>query len=227
MNNRRIIVMLAFAIAMMSAITINNQQADAIGGFLNKLKNKSTTEATKSTTEDATTTTDSKSETKATPKSSEPLEYTNDKYHFTFTYPGNWTVDDDDPKKSTINVTDMDGKMGCFIASATWMSDDFPVDPAFNALLQSAEQRKKHGELEDFYVKKVTAKVNGKDVDVVKGVVTVETDIDPTMKRMQWEAYGGGNYYNFTTSTSVANFPEYKEKFKGMIDSIKFNFNAK
>lgn len=227
MNRRRIIAMLAFAIAMMSVITINTQQADAFGRFLkNKMENKATTEATKTNTDTPAADSSNVKDPELAKKNGDPVKFTNERYHYTFTYPDNWQLDDDDPKKSTINVIDINGKMGNFIASSTWMSDNFPVDPAFNALIQKAEQRKKHGELEDFYVKKITAKVNGKDVDVVKGVVIIESDLDPSMKRMQWEAYGGGNYYNFTTSTNVANFPEYKDKFKEMIDSLEFNFNA-
>ena len=76
--------------------------------------------------------------------------------------------------------------MGTFIAHAIWMSDNFPIDPAFKALIDKAEQRKKHGELEDYYVKKITIKRNGKDYDIVKGVVVIESDEDPDYKRYQW-----------------------------------------
>ncbi|MEW5820235.1 MAG: hypothetical protein AB1782_08605 [Cyanobacteriota bacterium] len=223
MNKRRIVVLLALAITAAVTFSLNAPEASAIGGFL-KNKFKQPAQQTEATTQDNSTSPAENPDQPKAAKSNEPQVFENTKYKFKFTYPGSWDLTDDDPKKSTVSVTDLDGEKGTFIAHATWMSDDFPVEPAFQALIKQAEDRKKHGELEEYYVKNITVQKNGKPVDIVKGVVIIESNEDPTMKRMQWQAYGGGNYYNFTTSTSVANFPNYKDKFKEMIDSIEFHF---
>lgn len=221
MKKRSLTTLLVLALVLTAFGVSSTQESLAFGRFLkNKAQNAATSEVKKEASEATQAEDASPSAQNTTTQSSEPVVYQNSKYHYTFTYPGNWTLDDSDPKKSTVTVIDTNGQMGNMIASSTWMNDNFPVDPAFNALVQKAEQRKKHGELDEYYVKKITK--NGKDI--VKGVVIVESDIDPDMKRMQWEAYGGGNYYNFTWSTNVAKFPSYKEAFNNMLDSIDFNF---
>lgn len=226
MNYKRIVVTLAIALAVATAFTYyNTLQTSAIGGFFkNKATNAVENKASQEATEGAKTETKSTEKTQK-PTSSEPITYENSKYKYKLLYPGNWVLKDDDATKSSLSITDDWGKKGSISVNATWMSDDFPTDPAFKALIDKAEQRKKHGELEEYYVKKITVKgKDGKPLDVVKGVVVIESNEDPDMKRMQWEAYGGGNYYNFTTASNVANFPDYKETFKKFIDSIEFDF---
>lgn len=219
MNTRRNVTILALTLAIMTTVALNTQDSSAIGGFLNKIKKDTSNQATtEATTDDSQASAD-----KQKPANSEPKVFENTKYNFKFTYPGDWDLKDDDPKKSTVSVTDLWGNKGTFIAHAIWMSDDFPVEPAFQALIKKAEDRKKHGELDEYYVKNYTVKKDGKDVGVVKGVVVIESDIDPDYKRMQWEAYGFGNYYNFMSNSTVANFQAYKDKFKEMIESIEFN----
>jgi len=229
MMKKRLIVSLAVLFAAVSTFSYCSDPAEAIGGFMkNKAKNTATKEAKDQATKDAdqAQSQDKATDTKAQkPQSSEPLVFENTKYHYKITYPGNWELNAEDPKKSLVTIVDTWGKMGNISVNATWMSDNFPVDPAVKALIDQAEQRKKHGELEDYKVKNYSVPgKDGKPIDVVKGVFWVESDEDPTMKRMQWQAYGGGNYYNFTASTSVDKFPEYRETFENMIDSVEFDF---
>lgn len=212
MNKKSMIVTLAVTIALLGYLSVNTQQVSAIGGFLKKIKPAGTEQ--KQTQEAQ----PEKQDTKAVSQSSEPIEYKNDKYYYTFKYPGNWDVRDTDPKKSNVDITDTNGQLGTFIVTSTWMSSDFPVEPAVQALLKQAQERKAHGELESFEVK---------NVDGARGVLWIESDIDPDYKRVQYQAYGGGNYYNFTACTSVAKFPNYREKFNDIIESIHFNFPPK
>lgn len=218
MFTKRTVLSIALLFAVMAGTTLNCQESSALGGFLNKLKGKTTDEAASGTDASA----------KKKPTSSEPIVYENAMYKYKITYPGDWELKDDDPKKSIVTLTDSWGEMGNVSINSTWMSDDFPVDAAVKALVDKAEQRKKHGEVTEYYTKNVTAKGGDpKKPTLVKGVVITESDIDPDMKRLQWEAYGAGNYYNFTWSTNVEKFPKYKERFQKMLDSLEFDFTKK
>lgn len=217
MKRNKLISLLLLSLMIFGIWNLSLTSSNALGGLLKNIYKK---DSTAQTTEDKS----NKTKTEQS-KSAEPVEYKNPKYHYTLNYPGNWVLKDDDPKKSVLSIVDETGSLGSLSVNSTWMSDNFPVEPAFKALVDKAQQRQKHGEVESFYIKNYSVKgKNGKDYDVVKGVVIIESDIDPDYKRMQWEAYGGGNYYNFTTCSTVANFPKYKDKFKAIIDSIKFDF---
>jgi hypothetical protein len=219
--------MVALLIAAVATFGASTQNADALGGFLkNKAKNSARNEVKGQVTKEEAQSNDQAATTQAKkPESSEPVVYENARYHYTITYPGNWELKDEDPKKATVQFIDTWGKLGNASMTSTWMSDDFPVDPAFKALVDQAEQRKKHDEVSEYYVKEYTSK--GPKGETIKGVVMIESDIDPDMKRMQWQGYGGGNYYNFTASTNVEKFPMYKDTFNEMIESLEFNFPAK
>lgn len=211
MKKRFLALLVILTLAVTFTMTLQTQSS-AIG-LLDKLKGGKDNK----TEQPAENKTDVAKPANTTPaKSSEPVTYTNDKYFYSITYPGNWVLKDDDPKKGIVSMIDENGNMGNISINSTWMSDNFPVGPAVKALEDKAAQRKKHGEVES-YTKKTYP-------NNVQGVLITESDIDPDYKRYQLEAYGGGNYYNFCACTSVAKFPEYKKQFEDMINSIKFNF---
>ena len=213
--------------ALVFGVSSESHKAQAIGGFLkNKVKQMVPKEKPQATTAPA-------QEQQAEPQQTQQqstvpvtaVPYTNAKYNYSFSYPSNWQLDASDPKQNSLTVIDTFGKKGNFIVTAKWMPEGFPVDPALKALENQAQQRKNHGELEEYYLKNYTIKdKNGKDSAIFRGVVTIESDIDPDMKRMQWIGYGNGNYYNFTWSSKTPLFPQYKETFHTMLESITFDF---
>ena len=129
MNKKRIVFMLALMMSIMSFVAINAPETNAFGKFLkNKMQGKATQEATQEATKATDNNADQNSDQPAanslnsTPTSSEPQTFENNKYHFAFTYPGNWELKNDDPKKSTVSVTDMGGQNG-YIHCSCYMDE--------------------------------------------------------------------------------------------------------
>lgn len=213
MNKKSMIITLAISLAIITAFTVNTQQADALGGFLKRGLKKPVKTEQKQETQQAQPA-QQKQQAQPEAKSSEPVEYKNDRYYYSFEYPGNWDLRDTDPKKSNMDVTDTNGLKGSFIVTSTWMSKNFPTEASIQAIMQKAKEKKEHGELDHYELK---------EIDGVKGVYWVESDIDPNYKRTQFQAYGGGNMYNFTANSTVANYPSYKEKFDEIFESLHFD----
>lgn len=59
-------------------------------------------------------------------------------------------------------------------------------------------------------------------VDGFKGVLIVESAKDPTLRRMQWQAYGRGGYFNFTFASPTPAFEGYQPTFDATLKSITF-----
>lgn len=58
-------------------------------------------------------------------------------------------------------------------------------------------------------------------VDGFKGVLIVESAKDPSIRRLQWQAYGRGGYFNFTMASPTEAFETYLPQFNAALGSIK------
>lgn len=107
-----------------------------------------------------------------------------------------------------------EGKKGSiqFLATAMQMPD-----ATFHAMHKAALDAGKAQVTAGTYV---TAEEHA--VDGFKGVLTVESAKDPSIRRLQWQAYGRGGYFNFTMASPTDAFEGYLPTFKAALGSIKF-----
>lgn len=98
-----------------------------------------------------------------------------------------------------------------FLLSPMQMPDE-TFAAMHNAALDGGQAKVKSGD----YVKAEEHAVDG-----FAGVLTVESAKDPTIRRLQWQAYGRGGYYNFTMASPGEAFASYLPAFSAMLASIK------
>lgn len=65
-------------------------------------------------------------------------------------------------------------------------------------------------------------KAEERTIDGFKGVLTLESARDPNIRRLQWQAYGRGAYFNFTLASPTPNFEGYLPTYETVLESIKF-----
>lgn len=106
-----------------------------------------------------------------------------------------------------------EGKKGSmqFLATPMQMPDE-----TFAAMHKAALDAGKAKVTAGDYVKAEEFKVDG-----FRGVLIVESAKDPSIRRLQWQAYGRGGYYNFTMASPTDAFEGYLPTFNAVLAGIK------
>lgn len=108
-----------------------------------------------------------------------------------------------------------EGKKG----SMQFLASPMPLPDAtyavmHKAALQTGQAKVKSGD----YLKAEEHALDG-----FNGVLIVESAKDPNIRRLQWQAYGRGGYYNFTMASPTDAFDGYLPTFNAALASIKLS----
>jgi len=126
------------------------------------------------------------------------------------TPPQGWKVQEGTPP----TFFDMDGQKGSiqFVGSPMQMPDA-TFAAMHKAALDAGKLKVKSGDY---------TKAEEHALDGFHGVLTEEAAKDPSIRRLQWVAYGRGGYYSITLASTAAAFEGYRPVFQAFLASVKF-----
>jgi hypothetical protein len=140
-----------------------------------------------------------------------------DQQGITWTIPPKWTKLSDD--KNNFLVHSPGGSDAAnLIGTISTMDDNFPAEVSLKATYESAQQRMKHGELDQ---------LRWLEIDGVKGLQFRESNPEKPddIRRMQWIAFrqfaGQVQQVNIILSSSGKGFPEHQDEVNGVLYSMK------
>jgi hypothetical protein len=141
---------------------------------------------------------------------SKPKSFTMGDVAVTAQPPAGWVENEGEPP----SFFDADGKKGSIAFVGTPMAgvDDATMKMMHKAALEANNNRLKAGEL---------IKNEERAVDGFNGILTVEAAKDPSMRRMQWVAYGHGGFYTVMMASPGEPFEAYLPTFEAFLGSLK------
>ena len=127
----------------------------------------------------------------------------------TVTPPAGWTVSEGAPP----SFFDMNGKKGSISFVGTPMAQpDATFAAMHKAALDAGLAKVKTGDYE---------KAEEHAIDGLKGILTIESGKDPSIRRMQWVAYGHGGFYTIMMASQPDAFEGYRGTFEAFLQSVK------